>query len=118
MTASVTAGLEQAQKEGEEEQLGLLGLYHLLQVPGAVLVVERAGEGRVSQDERVFLVLTGVILGKRVTIDDVGVFHAVQQQVHAANAQHGVVEVKTVKHAVVEVLTQPGIAEDFGVARP
>ena len=56
-----------------------------------------------------------MILGERVAVADVGVLHAVQQHVHAADAQHGVVEVEAVEHAVVEVLAQPGIAEDFGV---
>src|SRR5207253_8459516 len=94
MTAVRPPGLSRRQEEGEEEQLGLLGLHHLLQVPGAVLVVERAGKWRISQDKGVFLVLPGVILGERVTVDDVGIFHAVQQQIHAADAQHSIVEIK------------------------
>jgi hypothetical protein len=76
---STATGLEQAQEEGEEEQFGLLGLHYLLQVLSTVLVVERAGEGRIGQDEGVFLVLPGVLLGERVTVDDVGIFHAVQE---------------------------------------
>ena len=40
-----------------------------------------------------------------------------QQQIHAADAEHGVVEIKAVEQAVVEVLAQPRVAEDFGVMR-
>ena len=91
------AGLEQAQEEREEEQLGLLGLDDLLQVLGGGLVVEAAGEGRIGEDERVLLRVVVVRLGQRVPVADVRVFHAVQQHVHAADAQHGVVEVVAVR---------------------
>ena len=99
-----SAGLEQAQEEGEEEQLGLLGLDDLLQVLGGVLVVERSGEGRIGEDQRVFFLLARVVLRERVAVADVGVLHAVQQHVHAADAEHGVVEVEAVEELVVEVL--------------
>ena len=49
------AGLEQPQEQRQEEQLGLLGLDDLQEVLGGVLVVERAGEGRVGEDQRVRL---------------------------------------------------------------
>ena len=39
-----------------------------------------------------------------------------QQQIHAADAEHGVVEIKAVEQAVVEVLRKLA-AEDFGVMR-
>ena len=42
--------------------------------------------------------------GERVAVADVGVLDAVQQHVHAADAEHGVVEVEAVEHVVVEVL--------------
>ena len=92
-----SAGLEQAQEEGEEEQFGLLRLDDLLEVLGVVLVVERAGERRIGEDERVFLFLARVVLRERVAVADVGIFHAVQQHVHAADAEHGVVEVEAVE---------------------
>ena len=98
------AGLEQAQEEREEEQLGLLRLDDLLQVLGGVLVVERPGEGRIGEDQRVVLLLAGVVLRQRVAVADVGILDAVQQHVHAADAQHGVVEVEAVEELVVEVL--------------
>ena len=49
------AGLEQAQEERAEEQLGLLGLDDLLKVLGGGLVVEAASEGRIGEDEGVLL---------------------------------------------------------------
>ena len=62
-----------------------------------VLVIERAGERRIGEDERVFLLVAGVVLRERIAVADVGVFHAVQQHVHAADAEHGVVEVEAVE---------------------
>ena len=39
-------------------------------------------------------------------------------QVHAANAQQGVVEVVAVEHAVLKVIAQLGVAEDlWGLSR-
>jgi hypothetical protein len=58
------AGLEQAQEEREEEQLGLLGLDDLQQVLGRVLVVEAAGEGRIGEHQGVFLLVAGVVLAR------------------------------------------------------
>ena len=100
------AGLEQAQEQGEEQQLGLLRLDDLLQVLGGGLVVETARKRRIGEDERVPL---GVVpcgrqvgLGQRVPVTDVRILHAVHQHVHAADAQHGGVEVVTVEGALVE----------------
>jgi len=78
MTAARPPGLSRRRKKARKSS-SVFFLHHLLQVPGAVLVVERAGKGRVCQDERVFLILPGVILGERVAVDDVRIFHAVQQ---------------------------------------
>ena len=60
------AGLEQAQEQGEEQQLGLLGLDDLQQVLGGVLVVEGAGEGRIGEDQGIVFLVAGVVLGERV----------------------------------------------------
>ena len=99
-------GLEQAQEQGNEQQLGLLRLDDLLQVPGGGLVVEAARKRRIGEDERVPLgVVPGcrqVDLGQRVPVADVRILHAVQQHVHAADAQHGGVEVVAVEGALVE----------------
>ena len=86
------------------------------QVFGGVLVVEAAGEGRIGQHQRVLLLLTPVLLRQRVAVADVRVLYAVQQHVHAANAQHGVVEVEAVEQAVVEVLAQLRVVQQLGVA--
>ena len=45
------------------------------------------------------LLFAGMVLRKRIAVADVGVLDAVQQHVHAADAQHGVVEVEAVEHA-------------------
>jgi hypothetical protein len=60
-----SAGFEQAEKEGQEEQLGLLGLDDLKEVLRAGLVIERARERRIGQEQGVFLLLAGVVLGER-----------------------------------------------------
>ena len=109
-------GLQEAQEEREEEQLGLLGFDDLQQILGGVLVVEAAGEGRIGQHQRVLLLLAPVLLRQRVAVADVRVLHPVQQHVHAANAQHGVVEVEAVKQAVVEVLAQLRVVQQIRVA--
>ena len=92
-----TARLEQAEKQGQEEQFGLLGLDDRQQILGGVFVIERTGEGRIGQHEGVFFILTRVILGEGIVVGDVGVFHTVQEHVHAADAEHGVVEIKPVE---------------------
>src|SRR5690606_985465 len=103
-----------AQKEREKEQLGLLGLDDLLQVFGGVLVVEAAGKGRIREDQAVGAGIVAVLLCQRVAVLDGGVLHAVQQHVHAADAQHRVVEVVAVKGVVVKVPVLVGIAQHAG----
>ena len=88
----------------------------MLQVLGGVLVVERPGERRIGEDQRVFFLLACVVLRQPVAVADVGIFHAVQQHVHAADAQHGVVEVETVEKLVMEVARQFGVAKDLRMA--
>ena len=110
------AGLEQAQEQGQEQQLGLLRLDDPLQVLGCGLVVETARKRRIGEDERVPL---GVVpacrqvgLGQRVPVTDVRILHGVQQHVHAADAQHGVVEVVAVEGALVEPAAGLGVPVD------
>ena len=64
----------------------------------AVFSFERS-ERLFCQDEGVFFLLAGVILCQRVAVADVGILHAVQQHVHAADPEHRVIEVKTVDHS-------------------
>ena len=108
--------LEKAEEEGEEQQLGLLRLDDLLQILSGVLVVEAASEGRIGQHQRVLLLLAGVVLRQRVPVADARVLYAVQQHVHAADAQHGVVEVEAMEQAVVEVLAQLRVVQQRWVA--
>ena len=110
------AGLEQAQEQGEKEQLRLLGLDDLQEVLGGVLVVQGAGEGRIGQDEGVALLVVRVVLGQRVAVADVGVLHAVEEHVHRADAEHGVVEVEAVEQALVEVLLELWVVEEIRIA--
>ena len=109
------AGFEQAQEQGQKQQLGLFGFDGLLQVFGGVFVVEAARKGRVGQDEAVGLGIARRAFGQRVAVFDGGVLYAVQHHVHAANAQHGVVKVVAVEHAVVEVRVLRGHAQHVGV---
>ena len=108
-----SAGLEQAQEEREEEQFGLLRLDDLLEVLGGVLVIERPGKRRIGEDQRVFLLLARVVLRQRVAVADVGILHAVQQHVHAADAQHRIVEVEAVEKLMMEVTCEFGVAKDL-----
>ena len=71
-----------------------------------VLVVQAAGEGGIGQHQGVGLRVVGVVLRQRVAVADVRVLDAVQQHVHAADAQHRVVEVEAMEHAAVEMFAQ------------
>ena len=51
------------------------------------------------------LVFARVFLCQRVPVSDIRALGAVQQHVHAADAEHRVVEVEPVEHAVVEMLS-------------
>src|SRR5690606_5013478 len=94
-------GLQQAQEQGQKQQLGFLGLDGLQQVLGGGLVIQAAGKGRVGQDQGVFFLIQIVRLGEGILVVDVRVFHAVEQHVHAADAQHGGVEVIAVEGGFV-----------------
>ena len=65
-------GLEQLEEQGQEQQFGLLGLDDPLQILGGRLVVQRSGERRVGQDQRVLLGVPAGALGQRVAVADVG----------------------------------------------
>ena len=110
-----TAGLEQAEEEREEQQLGLLGLDDLLKVLGGGLVVEASRERRIGEDQGVCLRAIVVRLGQRIPVADVWVLQTVQQHIHTADAQHGVVEVVAVERALVKVAARRGVLVD-GVA--
>ena len=56
-----------------------------------------------------------MVLSQAVAIADVGVVDAVQHHVHAADAQHGGVEIKAVEQAVMEVLARGIVAQRLGV---
>ena len=109
------AGLEQAQEQGQEQQLGLPGLDDGQQVLGGVLVVQTAGKGRVGQDEAVGAGVARAALREGIAVFDGRVFHAVQHHVHAADAQHGVVEIEAMEHGVVEVPVLRRHAQHVGV---
>ena len=53
-----------------------------------------------------------MILGQGIAVPDIRVLHAMQQHVHAADAKHGVVEIKPMKHLMVKMLLLPGIVQD------
>ncbi len=97
------------------QQLGLARLDQGQQVLGDVGVVQGPGEGGIGQDQGEALDVPRMVLGQGVAVADVGVFHPMQSQVHAADAQHGVVEVVAVEEAMVEVNPRLGVAEQLRV---
>ena len=116
MTAARPPVWSRRKNRARNRQLGLLRLDDLLQVLGGGLVVETARKRRIGKDERVPL---GVVfccrqvgLGQRVPVADVRILHAVQQHVHAADAQHGGVEVVAVEGALVEPAAGLGVPVD------
>ncbi len=52
---------------------------------------------------RIFLLLPCVVISQRVAVADIRVFHAVQQHVHAADAQHRVVKIKAMEKLMMEM---------------
>ena len=115
MTAARPPVWRRRREEGEEQQLGLLRLDDLLQIFGGGLVVEASRKRRIGEDQRVLLRVIVVGLGQRVLVADFWVLHAVQQHVHAADAQHGIVEVVAVERALAKVAPRRGVLVD-GVA--
>ena len=101
MTAARPPAWSRRRNRARKQQLGLLGLDDLLQVLCGGLVVETARERRIGEDQGVLLRVIIVGLGQRVLVADVWVLHAVQQHVHAADAQHRVVEVVAVERVLV-----------------
>ena len=58
------ANLEQPQEQREKQQFGLFGLDDLLQILRRRLVIERAGEGRIGEEQAVAVLLARNILGR------------------------------------------------------
>ena len=111
MTAARPPGLSRRRKSARKSSSVFLVLTICRRSLARVFVVERSGKRRIGEDERVFLLFAGVVLRQRVAVADVGILHAVQQHVHAADAEHRVVEVEAVEKLMVEV------AREFGVAK-
>ena len=105
-------GLEHAQEERHEEQFGFLGLDDALEILGGGFVIEAAGEGRIGEDEGVFFRVVLIVFGQRVLVADVWVFHAVEKHVHAADAEHGGIEVVAVEGGLVEAAAGGGVLVD------
>lgn len=108
-------GLENAQEERHEEEFGFLGLDDALEVLGGGFVIETARERRIGEDEGVFFRVVLIVFGQRVLVADVRVFHAVEEHVHAADAEHGGIEVVAVEGGLVEAAAGDGILVD-GIA--
>ena len=99
---------EHAQHQGQEQQLGLLGLDLAQQGGMDVVIVQAALEGRIGKDEiegiRGFVrEFVGEAVAQGVLIVDLRGIDTVQQQVHGGDAQHGGVEVEALKHAGANV---------------
>ena len=108
-------GLENAKEERHEEQLGFLGLDDALEILGGGLVIKTACEGRIGEDEGVFFRIVLIVFGQRVLVTDVRVFHAVEEHIHAADAEHGGIEIVAVEGGLVEAAAGGGILVD-GIA--
>ena len=108
-------GLQEAQEERHEEEFGFFGFDDLEEVFGGGLVIEATGEGRIGEDEGVFFRIVLIALGEGVLVADVGVLDAVEEHVHAADAQHGGIEVVAVEGVLIEAAAAGGVLVD-GVA--
>ena len=94
---SAPAGLQHAEDESDEEQFALLRFHMGAQGGVDVFLIKLAFEGRIGEDDgEAVLRLAGVALaeggGKGVLLDDGGGFHAMEQEIHGGDAQHGLIE--------------------------
>jgi hypothetical protein len=110
-----TASLQQPQEQRDKQQLRLLRLDDLLQVLRGRLIIQRPGKRRIREHQAVFAGLILVLFRQRVAALDVGVVDAMQQHVHAADAQHGGVGVKPVEEVMIEVEAQGCCVEETGI---
>ena len=106
------AHFEHPKKEGQEQQLGFLGLTHLQQVGGHDVRVQTPLEGGISQNEGVLLPVD-VLVAEAVPILNVGVVDAVGHHVHGPDAQHGAVHVVAMEHVVHVVVLLHPVVEDL-----
>ena len=91
------AGAEHAEKEGQEEQLGLFGLTDLEQVSGDDVRIQAALKGRVGQDEGIGIPIW-VLVAEAVPVGDDGIFDTVGHHVHGPDAEHGAIHVVAGEH--------------------
>ena len=91
------AGAEHAEKEGQEEQLGLFGLTDLEQVSGDDVRIQAALKGRVGQDEGIGIPIR-VLVAEAVPVGDDGIFDTVGHHVHGPDAEHGAIHVVAGEH--------------------
>ena len=109
---AAAANPEHPQKQGQEQELRLLGLADLEEVGGDDVRVQTPLEGGIGQDQGI-LVPVRVLVGEAVPILDEGVVDAVGHHVHGADAEHGPVHVEAVEHVVEEVILLPAVEEDL-----
>ena len=112
------ARFQQPQEQGQEQQLGLPRLDHRGQILGHAVGIQRAGKRRVGQHQRIGAGIARTLLRKTVPIPYVRAFHPVQQHVHAADAQHGAVEIEPVKHLCVKMHGGCRIAQHVRMTGP
>lgn len=101
-TGATAAEFEQAQEEGDKEQLGFLGVGDGPQVGADGLHVHVAFERRVGEADGEG-VLEGALLGDAVLVGNLGVADTMKHQVHGGNAQHGAVHVEAGEERPFEV---------------
>ncbi len=90
-------------EEGDEEELGLLGVADGKQRFADGLFVYTARKRRIGKAEGVSLGV-GVVGRKAVFVLNIGIVHAMQHQVHGPDAKHGLVGVEAMEHAVLVVV--------------
>lgn len=106
------AHLQHPQKEGQEQQFCFLGLAQLQQVGGHDVRVQASLEGRIGQNQGVFVPVR-VLVAETVPVLDEGVVDAVGHHVHGPDAQHGAVHVEAVEHVVHVVAFLLPVEEDL-----
>ena len=109
------AHLQHLQEQRKEQQLGLFRLAELEQIGAHDVVIQRALERRICQNEGIHVAVR-ILVGEAVAVLDEGVVHAVGHHVHRADAQHGAVHVVAVEHVVHVVFLVGAVEEDLLLA--
>ena len=109
------AHAEEAEKECEEEELGLLGLDYAGGGPWRWPRSRGCPRRGIGEDEGVGAGVVGMGFLEGVLVADAGALDAVEHHVHAADAEHGGIEIKAMKDVLGKAFAGGFVGKDLGL---